>query len=165
MSQLPKTLKNYTYYADGVGYAGRITEGKPPTLAIKTEDFEGGGLGGPVALDMGQMEKMESEISIGEYNPELHALIGKADVLHTLRGAQGDDAQTEAVIYQMRGPIMSIEPEAFGKGAKGIKVKIVPRMLKVSIGGREIVHIDLERNIRAIGGVDQMAGIRQALGQ
>lgn len=166
MSKLPKILRNYTAYVDGVGYAGVVTECKPPNLTIKTEDFEAGGLAGPVPIDMGQIDKMESEITLAEHNPEVMALLGKDGVLWTLRGAQGEGTgNAEAVIYSMRGMVQAIEPEALGKGMKTVKVKLLPRMVKVTIAGREVIHVDTVANIRAIGGVDQMAAIRTALGQ
>lgn len=163
---LPKTLKNFTLYVDGVGYAGKVTEGAPPKVTIQTEDFEAGGLSGVAVLDMGAVEKLETSFTVAEFNPELYALLGKRDVLFTLRGAQGETGTEEPVIYQMRGVLNQIEPEAFKRKAQGaIKVMAHPAALKITIGSREVVNIDIEANTRVIGGVDQMAGIRTALGQ
>lgn len=166
MAVLPKTLANFTLYVDGIGYAGKVTEGKPPAIKIKTDDFEAGGLSGVVTLDMGQVEKFDTTFTVAEFNPELYSVLGKPDLLYTLRGAQGEANAFEAVIYQMRGPLNTLEPDAMKRGAQGaIKLTGNPRAIKVTIGSREVANIDIEANTRVIGGVDQMAGIRQALGQ
>lgn len=165
MFQLPKSFAGFSLFVDGIGYAGKVTEGKPPALKIKTADFEGGGLSGVVTLDMGQVEKLEFTATVAEFNPELHTVLGKPDLQYSLRAAQGEGGNFEAVVYQMRGPLNELEADAFKRGTQtAIKLAGVARALKLSIGGRELWNIDVERGTRVIGGVDQMAGLRKALG-
>lgn len=166
MANLPKPLANFTLYVDGIGYAGKVTEGKPPAIKIKEQDFEAGGLSGVVTLDMGQVEKLDTTFTVAEFNPELYSALGKPDLLYTLRGAQGEAGNFEAIIYQMRGPLNAVEADAMKRGGQGaIKLSGTARAIKITIGSREVVNIDVEANTRVIGGVDQMAGIRQALGE
>lgn len=72
---LPKILKNFTAFVDGRGYAGRIDEISLPKLAIKTEEYRGGGMDIPVSIDIG-MEKLEAELTFAEYDSELFRLFG-----------------------------------------------------------------------------------------
>ena len=49
-------LKNMSLFVDGRGYAGNVDELNLPKLALKTEEFRGGGMDAPIEIDMG-MEK------------------------------------------------------------------------------------------------------------
>ena len=57
---MAKILKNFNLFVDGRGYAGKAEEVTPPKLTIKTEEFRGGGMDVPAAVDMG-MEKLEAK--------------------------------------------------------------------------------------------------------
>ena len=56
---LPKKLKNMNAHVDGEGYLGKIAEFEEPKLALATEDWRGGGMIGPVKIDLG-LEGMEA---------------------------------------------------------------------------------------------------------
>ena len=45
---LPKILKNFNVFVDGLGYAGRVEEITLPKLTIKTEEYQGAGMSAPV---------------------------------------------------------------------------------------------------------------------
>ncbi len=75
---LPKVLKNFNLFVDGRGYAGRVQEVTLPKLALKTEEFQMGGLDTPVQIDVG-MEKLESEFTLSEYDPFVIKMFGIAD--------------------------------------------------------------------------------------
>ncbi|MQP64706.1 hypothetical protein GE253_05025 [Niveispirillum sp. SYP-B3756] len=163
--QLPKSFAGFSLFVDGIGYAGKVVEAKPPALKIKTEDLEAGGLSGTVTLDMGYLEKLEFSATVAEFTPELHTVLGKPNLLYSLRAAQGEGGNFEAVVYQMRGPLNELETDAFKRGGQtAIKLAGVVRAFKLSIGGREVWNVDIEAGTRIIGGVDQMAGLRSALG-
>ena len=55
--------KNFNVFVDGKGYAGEAEEYNPPKLALKTEDFRGGGMHAPIELTMG-MEKLEADFTL-----------------------------------------------------------------------------------------------------
>ena len=50
---LPRTLRNFSLFVDGTGYAGKVTELTLPTLTIQNEEYRAGGLDAPIAIDMG----------------------------------------------------------------------------------------------------------------
>src|SRR4051812_12504664 len=50
----PRVLKLMTVFQNGVSYLGETTEVTLPTLGREFADYRGGGLIGPIKLDMGQ---------------------------------------------------------------------------------------------------------------
>ena len=50
---LPRKIKNFTLFNEGLSYLGEVDEVTLPKLTRKTEEFRGGGMNGPVATDMG----------------------------------------------------------------------------------------------------------------
>ena len=165
MAELPKTLKDFTVFLAGDEWGGRVLEGTPPKIALKTEEHLAGGMSAPVDIDMGTVEKLECELTFSEYAAGLYQQFGVADTLLTLRGAATNGTTTETVIYEMRGLIREIDPGAFKRGEQGsLKVTATLSYLKVTIGGTEVIEIDPLNNIRRVGGKDQLADIRNALG-
>ena len=165
MAELPKTLKDFTIFLAGDEWGGRVLEGTPPKLALKTEEYLAGGMSAPVDIDMGTVEKLECELTFSEYAAGLYQQFGVADTLLTLRGAATNGTTTETVTYEMRGLIREIDPGAFKRGEQGsLKVTVTLSYLKVTIGGTEVIEIDPLNNIRRVGGKDQLADIRNALG-
>ena len=63
---LPNTLKNFNAFLDGKSLMGIVEELKLPKLGRKMEDFRGGGMDGPVDIDLGQ-EKLEIEQVCGGF--------------------------------------------------------------------------------------------------
>ena len=58
---LPRKLTHFATFVDGTNYMGEMPEVTLPTLTRKMEEYRGGGMNGPIDLDMGQ-EKMEAEL-------------------------------------------------------------------------------------------------------
>lgn len=163
---LPKILKNYVAYVDGYGYAGKVPELKLPAIKFKTNDYDAGGLAGTVEVDMGVVEKMESEATFAEYNTMVMKLLGDPNASFTFRGAQeGDVGDAEAVIVAMRGLFKEMDPGSWKPGEKTtLKCAVAVKYLKITVGSVEAVEIDVENMIRRIAGKDQLAAIRRALG-
>ncbi len=164
---LPRVLKNFTAYIDGRGYIGRIETCKLPELAINTADYRGGGMDAPVELDMG-MNKLEVQLVLAEYDPEVVKLYGLfgADTPVVLRGAiqrQGEDAVP--VVLRMVGGVKQISRGDWKAGDNSqMTVSVGCNIYQEVIGGETVVDIDILNFTRVIGGVDQLAGIRAALG-
>jgi P2 family phage contractile tail tube protein len=166
---LPQLLKNFNVFADGINYAGKADEVTPPKLTTKTEEFRAGGMDAPVEIDMG-MEKIELSISMAEYNAQLcklYGLVSDSPKLFVLRGAlqrQGEDAV--AVAITARGTVKERDPGTWKAGDKpaSMKFTVACTYYKEEIAGEVVTEIDVENMIRIIGGVDQMASLRAALG-
>ncbi len=164
---IPKILKNFNAFVDGRGYAGRVDEITLPKLTIKTEEHRAGGMDVPVEIDMG-MEKLEAELTFAEYDVELFRLFGLIDgnaVSLTLRGAIQADGEAEPIIVNLRGSFREVDAGTWKAGDKAtLKCMVAVRYYRLTINGDSVIEIDAENMIRIIGGEDQMATIRQAIG-
>src|SRR5690349_11341884 len=117
--QLPKSLKGFTVFVDGRGYAGRLNSGKLPVVKIKTEGFRDGGMDGEVDLDMGQ-EKMGSEFVFAELDRNILGLVGTRNIPITLRGSIEDESGVKLpVIGELRGLVTEADPNEWKSGEKG----------------------------------------------
>ena len=152
---------------DGRGYAGKADEVTPPKLTIKTEDFRGGGMDVPAAVDMG-MEKLEGSFSIVEYDPEVlkqFGLVSGNQVQVTLRGALVDDKTTTPMTISLRGMFTEVDMGNFKAGDLAtLKCSIACRYYSLDIGGQKVIEIDVDNMVRNINGKDVLADIRSALG-
>ncbi|MFT4327273.1 MAG: phage major tail tube protein [Wolbachia pipientis] len=164
---LPKILKNFTAFVDGRGYAGRIDEISLPKLAIKTEEYRGGGMDIPISIDIG-MEKLEAELTFAEYDSELFRLFGLINnnaVSLTLRGGLQANNEAESVVVNLRGLFKELDCGSWKPAEKAtLKCTVAANYYKLTIDGKELIEIDAENMIRKIDGVDQMASMRTALG-
>lgn len=167
--QLPRVLKNLNLFLDGTGYAGRVDEVTLPKLTIKTEEHRAGGMDLPVALDMG-MEKLEITMVLSDFEPEVFASFGLLDSEGkpiTVRGAfqaQGS-ADVLAVAISMRGGWKELDAGKWKAGDKStLTVTGALSYYKLEAGGTELVEIDAINMVRRIGGADQLAAVRDAIG-
>lgn len=165
---LPRILKNFTAYVDGRGYFGRIASCKLPELTVKTEEYRGGGMDAPIEHDMG-MEKLEAELMFAEYDPELIKLFGlfESGTQVVLRGAlqrQGE-AVSVPVEVRLQGGVKQVARDEWKPSEKGdMKLVVNCNMYRESQGEEILVDIDLLNSVRVIGGFDQLASQREALG-
>ena len=161
----PKQIRNFNAIVDGVSYFGRVTEGKLPDLKIMTAAFRGAGMDGPVGVDMG-LEAMSSELTFAEWDPALAKLVGRVNrfVLRPVhKGEDGQDA--DVMIYTIGGLITTSEPGALKPGSEALlKMTVDLRSYRYEHNGEVIWDIDLEAGKRVIGGVDQLADHRRAMG-
>lgn len=166
--QMPRVLKNMNLFVDGRGYAGRIDEMELPKLTLKTEEHRAGGMDLPVEVDLG-MEKLEAAMTFSDYDPEIFRFFGLLDgetTQITARGAiqrQGEEAIP--VVVNVRGGWKEIDPGTWKPGDKAtLKASVAVLYYKLAIGGEELVEIDAQNLVRTVGGKDQMASIRSAIG-
>ena len=59
---LPRKIKNFATFVDGISYLGEMPEVALPKLARKMDDYRSGGMNAPVKADFG-MEGMEAELT------------------------------------------------------------------------------------------------------
>lgn len=163
--QLPKSLKGFTAFVDGRGYAGRLASGKLPVVKLKTEAFRDGGMDAETDLEMGQ-EKMEYELVFAELDRATLGLVGSRNIPITLRGSLEDENGVKVpVIGEVRGLVTEADPNEWKAGEKGeVKIAGTADFYRLRIGGQEVYNIDIINSVRAINGVDQLAKRRQNLG-
>ena len=166
---LPRTLRNFSLFIDGEGYAGKVTELTLPTLAIQAEEYRAGGLDVPVEIDMG-MEALEAEFTLAEYDPEVLKLWGLYDqmaVQLTARGAiqRNGDADAVSVVVNLTGHFKTFDPGAFEAGAiTEANFTFGVRYYKLAIANEELIEIDIENMKRIVNGTDQLTSLREAMG-
>lgn len=164
--QLPKSLKGFTAYVDGVGYLGRLSGGKLPVIKIKTESYRDGGMDSEDDLDFGT-EKMEAGLTFSELDRNMLTMVGRRDVPIVLRGSQeGEDGESEAIIGTMRGLVTEADPGEWkaGEPKTEAKLNMTPNYYRLMIGGDEVYEIDVQAGVRRVGGTDQLADRRANLG-
>ncbi len=174
---MPRSLKGFSAFMDGVGYAGRLMDGQLPKVTLSTEKHRDGGMDGVREMDMGQ-EPMEITMAFAEYTP---ALMGAWGLLNgtakrfTLRGSmESEDGDRVAIISTTEGLFKEVDPGNWSAGGGGggggsggraqLKLMQAPHYYRLEIGGSEIYEIDVPNVVRRVQGVDQLAARRQALG-
>lgn len=166
---LPRKLKAFAAFVDGINYMGEVPEVTLPTLSRKLEEYRAGGMNGPIELDMGQ-EKMEAEIKGSGWVADLTAKWGAAahdGVLIRFAGAvQTDDSNgVVPVEVVMRGRLTERDPGSAKAGELTERTfKYSLSYYKETVAGRVELEIDLVNQVEVVGGVDNLAGVRAALG-
>lgn len=164
---LPRILKGFSVFIDGRSFVGRAETCKLPDLTIKSEEYRASGMDAPVDFDMG-MEKLDVSITLAEYDTETIKLLGlfSANTPITLRGAiQRQGEAVVPVIIQLQGGIKQVSRDDWRQGEKG-SMQIMANCNRYTeiINGETLVDIDVVNGVRIIGGSDQLAGMRAALG-
>ncbi|MDH5633063.1 MAG: phage major tail tube protein [Gammaproteobacteria bacterium] len=167
---LPKKVKNFNFFVDGEGYAGRVAELTLPKLARKVEEFRAGGMSGPVDVDMGQ-EKLEAEATFAEHAETVLKQYGAPGVdaigMRFLGYAESDTAGAShnAIEIVMRGRVKELD---FGSNKPGddtaFKASFSLSYFKYTLNGADLVEIDVINMIEKVNGVDRLQEQRDALG-
>jgi P2 family phage contractile tail tube protein len=166
---IPSVLKAYACFVDGRGYAGKA-DVELPELGIVTEEYAAGGMSGKIKLDMGLVEAIDAKFTLYEYSADVIKLWGLVDgsrVPLVFRGAAlGDDgAEATPIKVTLRGQMHVLNGGSWEAGAKAqMECTVNCRSYKLEVGGQTVIEIDAERMIRVVGGTDQMAALRGAIG-
>lgn len=166
---LPRSLKNFNVFLDGVSHMGIATVVTLPKLARTMEAHRGGGMNGGVHVDLGS-EPLEMTHTYAGHVDEVYKAFGssKADgVLIRFAGAyqRDDTGEVDAVEVTIRGRHQEIDPGNSEAGAKTeLKVKTYCSYYKLTRNGNVLVEIDHQNFVEMIGGTDRLAEQRTALG-
>ncbi|MFW2445980.1 MAG: phage major tail tube protein [Qipengyuania pacifica] len=161
---IPKKLKNMNAHVDGTGYLGKIAEFEEPPLAIATEDYRGGGMIGPVKIDLG-LEGMEAKLKMGGHEVDMFRKFGTTDVQGVrvrLTGAyQADDGSApQAVECYIGGRFSEIAPGSSKPGDDTEQEFTVPlAYYRREVDGRVEVEIDMVAGVFMVDGFDRYAEI------
>ncbi len=121
---------------------------------------------GPIAQDMG-MEAMQAEMTLAEWPPELIKMFGTRQRM-TLRppGAIGEDGFSADSFVATLGGRFSVVNMADLKPGSDVPLKLTLEVdyFRMLHNGDELFEIDIEAGKRIIGGVDQLAELRAAMG-
>ena len=166
---MPRKLKNFATFVDGDNYMGEMPDVTLPTLSRKMEEYRGGGMNGPVSLDLGQ-EKMEAELKAAGFQTELLKSFGSpthdATLLRFAGAIQQDDtAAVEAVEVVMRGRLQEAKPDNIKAGdMTNTTYKYALSYYKLTVNGEIQVEIDLVNLVEMVDGEDRLSAVRTALG-
>lgn len=166
---LPRKLKAFAAFLDGVNYMGEVPEITLPTLGRKMDDYRGGGMNGPVKLDFGQ-EAMEAEMKAAGWIKGLASKWGArthdAVMLRFAGAVQGDDSTVDTPVeVVMRGRLQEVNPGSSKAGeATERTYKYALSYYKQVVDGTVEIEIDLVNMVEIVDGVDNLAGTRAALG-
>lgn len=166
---LPRILKNMNFYNEGFAYGGEAKTVTLPTLTRKMEEYRGGGMGGPVSIDMG-MEAMELSATIGGPVRNILRQWGAQTVDGVyLRFAgsyqQDDTSAVDTIEVSLRGRFSEIEMGDQEVGEPGEFTAIIAlAYYKLLWNGRAEIEIDPINLVEIVGGVDRTAELRASIG-
>jgi P2 family phage contractile tail tube protein len=161
----PRTIRNYNAFIDGVSYAGKSTEAKLPELKLMLANHRGAGMDSSVAQDMG-MEALQAEVTLAEWPPELIKMFGTRQRMTLRPAAMGQHDFTADSYVATLGGLWTVVNFADLKPGSDVPMKLTLEVdyFRMLMDGDELFEIDIEAGKRIIGGVDQLAGIRAAMG-
>ena len=166
---LPRTLKHFNVFADGVSHAGEVEEIDLPKLTRKVEEYRAGGMNGPIEVDLGG-DKLELETTDGGLRRDILKQFATTTVDGAMLRFAGayqreDTGEVDAVEIVVRGRHTEID---FGKAKAGskdpFKVKSALSYYKLTVNGEEWIEIDHVNFIERVFGVDRLAEQRKAIG-
>lgn len=166
---LPRKLKGFNLFQNGENFVGQVAEVTLPKLTRKMEDWQGGGMGGPIKVDFGN-EGIQMEWTAGGFMKSVLQQYGITQhdgvLLRFAGGYQAEDsASVDAIEIVIKGRHSEIDPgSAKAKEDTSFKVTTVASYYKLSINGEEIIEIDFVNMIERINGSDLLATLRTAIG-
>lgn len=164
MAEVPKILRNFTAFIDGVGMAGLVTKATPPEFELVMEEHKSGGTAGAEEISLGALKMMTFPLTLAEVRGDIFNHLGR-EIGFTVRGSQGNGTVKEAVIYQMRGTLKQLKGSDWEPESKAsLDCTFTVRKVTLTIGSVERVHYDARNMIFRVNGVDLFAEDRTALG-
>lgn len=162
---MPRLIKNFNVFMDGTSYFGRATEGKIPDLKISTSAHRGAGMDAPVGVDTG-MEALASEATLASWDPVMQKRFGRYERFVYRPAAQSaDDFSADTWIATVGGLLVANEFGGLKPGDPStLKLSLDVRTYRLEQNGEVLWDIDIPNGKRIIGGVDQLAEIRIAMG-
>ncbi|KAG0188575.1 hypothetical protein DFQ28_004620 [Apophysomyces sp. BC1034] len=166
---LPSKLKGFNLFQNGENFVGKVAEITLPKLTRKMEDWQGGGMSGPIKVDFGN-EGIQMEWTAGGFMKSVLQQYGITQhdgvLLRFAGGYQAEDSTSvDAIEIVIKGRHSEIDPgTAKAKEDTAFKVTTVASYYKLSINGENIIEIDFVNMIERINGNDILATLRTAIG-
>lgn len=167
---LPKILKDFNLFGDGNNWQGQINTITPPELARRMVEYEGGGMDGPIEVDMGQ-QLLEMSWTPGgllvdglfdTYGSPIHDA-----ALLRFTGSYESDETGEVVSVEItaRGRHKTINMGEAQKGDNSTgEITTTLSYYKLVVDSEEIIEMDLPGYVLRVRGKDRLAERRAALG-
>ncbi len=165
---IPKKLKNLNAFVDGESYLGVIASFEEPAMALQTEEYRGGGMLGPVMIDLG-LQAMEAKLTMGGHEVQLMRKFGatRVDAVRVrLVGAyqRDDTGEVETVECYLGGRFSEIGMGTAKPGDDTEHEYTLPlRYYRRVVNGRPEVEIDMVAGTFIVDGIDRYGEIMAAL--
>ncbi|RKU01819.1 phage major tail tube protein [Burkholderia sp. Nafp2/4-1b] len=166
---MPRKLKGYNLFHNGTHFLGQTKEIQLPKLSRKMEEWQGGGMSGPISIDYGQ-EAIQLEWTCGGLMEEVLRVYGITThdgvQLRFAGGYQREDSPAyDSLEIVVRGRHKEIDlGTAKPREDTDFKVTTVASYYKLSINGEDIIEMDFINMVERINGHDLLAGLRKAIG-
>ncbi|WP_337049271.1 phage major tail tube protein [Serratia fonticola] len=168
---LPRKLKHFNVFLNGVDYHGVAESVTLPKITRKLEAWRGAGMNGPAHIDMGlDDEALSMNWALGGFDEEPYKQMGRAvvdGVMVRFAGSiqRDDTAETMPVEVVVRGRHKEIDSGDSKEGENtSLKISTVCTYYKLTMGGKDIIEIDVVNMIEKVDGVDLMAAHRKNIG-
>lgn len=167
---LPKILKDFNLFGDGNNWQGQVPSVTPPELARRMVEYEGGGMDGPIEVDMGNQLMEMSWTAGGLIVDGLFDTFGSpihdaAQLRYTGSYESDETGDSVAVEIVARGRHKTI---GMGEATKGdnstTEVTTTLSYYKLTVDGEVIIEMDKPGNVFKVRGEDRLAQRRQNLG-
>ena len=162
-------LTGLNAYVDGRGYMGRVNELVLPKLTPKMREYTAGGLSATIDVPTGEIEKLESEVTLTGVDPDVIGLfgvtMGNATSLVFRGSTQSEDGSKGEVKVFQRGMIKELDWGSWKPGEdSNLKLATTLQYYRYEYNGRVLIEADPINYKLIVNGVDQLAEMRQALG-
>lgn len=167
---LPRKIKNFAVVNDGNQTAGTIDEFSIPKLSRKMEEYRGGGMSGPIKVDLG-MEHMEASFNCAEWSEKILEQFGLCNSsgvplrLSAYHERDDSDCGFDLVEVVLRGRWSELDFGALKAGEMNNQKVTMPltyfKYMQNSIVIAEIEPLGMKENI---GGKDRLLERRIAIG-
>ena len=168
-SNIAQQAQNLNVFLGGIGWAGKVKSYTPPPLEETIEDYKNGALNGSIPLVMGQ-EPMTTEVVFNGHHKEVYTTWGLRNGYETeikVRGALEDwTGEITPVEFLTTGRVSMVTPDAWlGEGEiPTVTLTQRPHYYKITMGGTDLIEIDVPNVVQKINGIDQLEEIRAAIG-
>lgn len=136
---IPKKLRLFTVFVDGVNHIGKVPSVTLPKVTRKTEDYQGGGMVGAVAVDLGlDSGALDASMVVGGVVEELILKYGGDIDEMRLRfvGEIYSGGTSSLLEVEMRGRITEIDPGDAKQGDDTNHTYAIEKHLLQAVGGR-----------------------------
>ena len=165
---MPKKVKAFQLFNDGVGKAGMVKNVTLPKLARKFEEYRADIMDGPIEIDLGG-EKLEANFTLEEFDEQILKQWGICNHggvrLRLMASAESDDCSFDELQVVMHGRWREVDQgDLEGGKSTEMKVQIAISHYEYIKNGAELVFIDRESGVERVGGIDRTAERRKAVG-
>ncbi|MGJ8514670.1 hypothetical protein R84981_001133 [Carnimonas sp. R-84981] len=166
---MPRKLKDLNLFTNGDDWKGEIATVTPPKLQRNMVEYRGGGMQGPIEIDMG-LQKLEMSFVVAGFAAEHFknwgTHIADTDTLRFRGSYESDETgEVRAVEITCRGRYSNIDM-GDAKLGEDTQHTITASLnyYRLVDNGKELIEVDIINNICKVDGVDRLAERRRALG-